>query len=229
MMVDTDICIVLTINEHSSSANAIVLLPLFPTSSLRRINQSTYAHTESVHEHSALKLLNLEERQLLKCTSYSTQITAHIIVYTKTPKHIFINTHSYTNKFNTPTFNDEWPEFTVQLSISEQTRRMIVLTATNIPPQKQHVDVKSTCAQDFNTLKGSMPSCTTICRVALNKDVDTSKLDDVPTVIKRNCTSCPSRMMTQQFDDSLTVERARDRGCRVTQDVTSLQRESEDH
>ena len=55
----------------------------------------------------------------------------------------------------------------------------------------------------------------------LNKEVDMSKLDEVSTVMKRNCTSCPSRMMTQQFDNSRTVERARDRGCRVTQDEDS--------
>ena len=42
----------------------------------------------------------------------------------------------------------------------------------------------------------------------LNKAIDMSKLDEVPTVMKRNCTSCPSRMMTQQFDNSRTVERA---------------------
>ena len=42
----------------------------------------------------------------------------------------------------------------------------------------------------------------------LNKEVDMSKLDEVSTVMKRNCTSCPSRIMTQEFATSCTVKRA---------------------
>jgi hypothetical protein len=122
-------------------------------------------------------------------------------------------TLSYKNKLNTPTSNDEWPEFTVQLNISEQTRRMIVPTAPNKPSPKQHINVKSLSAQDLNALKKkdafmyySIPAVR--YAALLNKAIDMSKLDEVPTVMKRNCTSCPSRMMTQQFDNSRTVERA---------------------
>jgi hypothetical protein len=116
------------------------------------------------------------------------------------------------------TSNSEWPEFTINhsISVSEQTQGKFIVptaTASNDTCSKQHIDVKSLSAQDLNSLKKkdafmyySIPAGRSAA--LLNKEVDMSKLDEVSTVMKRNCTSCPSRIMTQEFATSCTVERA---------------------